>query len=580
MKQYFLPILLMMTLLATPTLAQKRDVKISIIETSDVHGRIFPYDFAQNTPAEGSLSRVATYVNQLRKHQGHSNVALLDNGDLLQGELTTYYFNYEDTKSPHLAARALNHLDYLCTNLGNHDIEIGRKAYDRFMNDCAMVNLGANVFDTEVGRLYLTAYMMEEIDGVRVGVIGLTTPTIPQWLPQHLWKGLDFRDMIATAHRVVPIIRRAGKADIVIALVHSGAGPANSQEKMMDNASIQLAEQVPGIDVVFCGHDHKIANQIVYNKGTGNPVILLNPGSNATHVAQADLHVTLNKGKVVSKNIEGMVVDVRPYEPDAHFLSEFEKDFLAVKQYAERVVGTNAHEIDSRISLFGSSAFVDVIHKLQLDLTGADISFSAPLLLDTRIPEGDIRISDLFNLYRYENQLAVIQMSGTEIKRYLEESYGQWTQQMKSPTDNMLLFHPDAENCKAPWERLQHSNYNFDSAAGIKYTVDLSKPKGQKIRITALANGRPFDLNRNYRVALNSYRACGGGNLLTKGAGIPQAQLKSRVIKTIDKDLRQLLIEEIQKTGKLKAEPLYNWRFIPEGWAANASERDAQLLFK
>lgn len=580
MKQSLLSLFLLMPLLAAPVFAQKRNIKISVIETSDVHGRIFPYDFAKNTPAEGSLSRVATYVQQLRRQQGHSNVILLDNGDLLQGDPTTYYYNYEETKSPHLAARVLNHLDYLCTNLGNHDIEIGRKAYDRFMNDCAMVNLGANVFDTEVGRLYLTAYVMEEVDGIRVGVIGLTTPTIPQWLPQHLWKGLDFRDMIATAHRVVPIMRRAGKADIVIALVHSGAGPLNSQEKMMDNASIQLAEQVPGIDAIFCGHDHKMTNQIIVNKGTGNEVALLNPGANATHVAQTDFILTLEKGQVVSKKLENRIIDVRPYTPDAQFLAEFENDFLAVRQYADRVVGVNAHEIDSRIALFGSSAFVDAIHKLQLNLTGADISFSAPLFIDTCIPKGNIHISDLFNLYRYENQLVVIQMTGTEIKRYLEESYGKWTQQMKSPSDHMLRFHPDATNRETPWERLQYSSYNFDSAAGIKYTVDLRKPQGQKIRITTLTNGRIFDLNRTYRVALNSYRACGGGNLLTQGAGIPQTELKNRVVKTIDKNLRQLLMEEIQKTGQLTAEPLYNWKFIPEGWAANASERDAQLLFK
>lgn len=563
------------------TQRSSREMRFSVLATSDVHGNFFPYDFIGQRPAEGSLSRVASYVRGLREKQGRFNVVMLDNGDLLQGQPSAYYYNYENTKAPHLAARMLNHLDYLCATMGNHDIEVGRSNYARWMDDCSFVTLGANVFDREKGKGYLTAYIIEEVGEIRIGVIGLTTPGTPHWLPEEVCKGLEFRDMVATAQRVVPIIRRAGKADVVIALIHSGVGPENSLVKMLENAAIQVAELVPDIDVVFCGHDHREANRKIVNKVSGKEVLLLNPADNATHVAQADFTLLLDKDrKVVSKQVEGRIVDVRPLVPDSEFMKLFHDDFEEVKKYTERVIGGNTNLIDSQTSLFGSSAIVDYIHKLQLSLTQAEISFAAPLSLDAVIPKGDIKVADMFKLYKYENQLCVMKLTGKEIINYLEESYARWTKQMTSPSDHMLWLRGDASNLSKKWQRLKHSSYNFSSAAGIRYTVDLRKPKGQKVYIKSMADGKPFYPNKTYRVALNSYRAAGGGDLLTEGAKIPQAELKSRIIKTLDRDIRHYIMEDIRRHGILDARPLNHWRFIPEGWAANASERDAEILFK
>ncbi len=558
-----------------------KNVEFSIVETSDVHGNYFPYDFINAKPGEGSLSRISTFVKQLRQKKGNHRVLLVDNGDILQGQPSAYYYNYVDTTGTHLCARMLNDMGYLCATLGNHDVETGHAVYDKWMDECGFAVLGANVYKRSEQRPYLTSYIQEEVDGVRIAVLGLITPTIPQWLPEYLWANLDFKDATETAKRIVPIMRRAAKADVVVVLIHSGVGPEHSQSRMLDHCAYQIAEQVPDVDVVFCGHDHRVANREILNDSTQQKVLVLNPGANAMRVAQADFILGLDaKGKVVKKQIKGKVVDIKEQTPDQEFLNKFQKDFEAVKQYTSQVIGYNKTNLDTRESFFGPSPFVDYIHSIQLAATGADISFAAPLSFDAAIPAGPIKMADLFNLYKYENQLLVLQLSGQEIKRYLEESYSIWTNQMQSPADHILLFRPDFEKALEPWQRLQHSSYNFDSAAGLNYTVDVRKPKGEKVTILTMADGTAFDLQKQYRVAVNSYRANGGGGLLTKGAGIPLEKLKSRVLWTSDREMREYLRRDIARQSEVNPHSINNWKFIPEDWVQQAATRDANILFQ
>jgi 5'-nucleotidase family protein len=558
-----------------------KNVEFSIVETSDVHGNYFPYDFINAKPGEGSLSRISTFVKQLRQKKGNHRVLLVDNGDILQGQPSAYYYNYVDTTGAHLCARMLNDMGYLCATLGNHDVETGHAVYDKWMDECGFAVLGANVYNRSEQRPYLTSYIQEEVDGVRIAVLGLITPTIPQWLPEYLWANLDFKDATETAKRIVPIMRRAAKADVVVVLIHSGVGPEHSQSRMLDHCAYQIAEQVPDVDVVFCGHDHRVANREILNDSTQQKVLVLNPGANAMRVAQADFTLGLDaKGKVVKKQIKGKVVDIKEQTPDQEFLNKFQKDFEAVKQYTSQVIGYNKTNLDTRESFFGPSPFVDYIHSIQLAATGADISFAAPLSFDAAIPAGPIKMADLFNLYKYENQLLVLQLSGQEIKRYLEESYSIWTNQMQSPADHILLFRPDFEKALEPWQRLQHSSYNFDSAAGLNYTVDVRKPKGEKVTILSMADGTAFDLQKQYRVAVNSYRANGGGGLLTKGAGISLEKLKSRVLWTSDREMREYLRRDIARQSEVNPHSINNWKFIPEDWVQQAATRDANILFQ
>ena len=226
-----------------------------------------------------------------------------------------------------------------------------------------------------------------------------------------------------------------------------------------------------------------------------------------------------------------------------------------------------------------NSELVDFIHSLQLRITGADISFNAPLTFDTKIPAGDVFMSDMFNLYKYENQIYTMMLTGREILGHLEMSYDLWVNTMKSPDDHIMLL---AEGEQDDNQRYMFKNlaFNFDSAAGIDYEVDVTKPDGQKVHILRMSNGEPFSLDKTYKVAMNSYRGNGGGELLTKGAGIPQEKLMERVVWQSERDQRYYLTQEIEKMGVADPKAFNNWRFVPEEWAKPAIERDRQLLFK
>ena len=225
------------------------------------------------------------------------------------------------------------------------------------------------------------------------------------------------------------------------------------------------------------------------------------------------------------------------------------------------------------------AAFLASISAFFLSLILSSYRFCAPLAFDVKIPKGKIHVSDMFNLYKYENQLYVMQLTGEEIKNYLEYSYGGWTVQMTSPDDHLLRFRKDAEKLPDAWQRLFRPSYNFDSAAGIIYTVDVTKPCGSKVTILSMADGTPFHMDKMYTVALNSYRGNGGGELLTKGAGISQDELKERIISSTDKDLRYYLMQYIEQKKVIEPRALGQWKFIPEEWAVPASKRDYEFLF-
>jgi 2',3'-cyclic-nucleotide 2'-phosphodiesterase/3'-nucleotidase len=259
-------------------------------------------------------------------------------------------------------------------------------------------------------------------------------------------------------------------------------------------------------------------------------------------------------------------------------LAYFQKDIDAVKTYVGQKIGCFKSPIYTRDSYFGNSAFTDLIHNLQLQITNADISLTAPLAFNSTIKAGDVTMADMFKLYRFENLLFTLRMTGEEVRKHLEYSYDMWTNTMISPDDHALRLNEDS---KEDQQRtgFQYYTFNFDSACGIDYEVDLTKPDGQKVKILRMSNGEPFDEKKWYKVAMNSYRANGGGELLTQGAGIPKDSLESRVIFHTDRDQRHFLTEEIRKMGTLDPKPNNNWKFVPEAWVKPALERDRQLLF-
>ena len=570
-------LLFLFALTATTLSAKPREIRFKILETTDVHGNYFPYDYLNQEPGKGSLIRAYSFVKAQRQLMKPQHVLLLDAGDILQGQPSAYYYNFMDTVSQHACASVLNYMQYDAATVGNHDIEAGHAVYDRWTKECRMPMLGANIICTSTGQPYWRPYTIIKKDGVRFAVLGLLTTGIPNWLPENLWSGMRFDDMVEVARKYMPEMRR--QADVVIGLFHSGVGRENATGTKNENASLQVAQQVPGFDLILCGHDHRKANRKIANVN-GDSVLVLNTGANAHFVAVADLVVEKNGKEVSVKSATGHLEDIDQWEVNPEMLAHFQPQIDAVKKFTQEVIGHNATELTTRPAFFGPSAFVDFIHQLQLKITGAQISFVAPLSFDARIPVGTIRVSDMFNLYKFENMLYVMQLTGQEIKDFLEYSYAGWTQQMSSPSDHLLLFNDRTINSPENWQRLRTPSYNFDSAAGILYEVDVTKPRGQKITIKSLATGEPFDLKQTYRVAVNSYRGNGGGGLMTEGAGIPREQLVKRVVWSTDKDLRYYLMQEIRQQKDIAPKALNQWKFVPENWTTPAAQRDSITLFQ
>ena len=344
-----------------------------------------------------------------------------------------------------------------------------------------------------------------------------------------------------------------------------------------ENATAAVAREVPGFDIIFFGHDHQVHNLWITNLA-GQKVLCLDPSCYVRNIAEATITLTYRDGKLRKKDIKGNIVSMDHEQVDEVMVSQYSDKIEQIKEYVSQPIGAFENDIYTRDSYFGNSAFCDLIHNLQLQITGADISLTAPLSFNTTIQAGTVTMSDMFKLYRFENLLYVLKMKGSEILGHLEMSYSLWTNTMRSADDHIMLLNDEA---KEDQQRSGFKNYtfNFDSASGIDYEVDVTKPKGQKVKILRMSNGEPFELDRWYRVVMNSYRGNGGGELLTLGAGIPRDSISKRIIYQSELDQRHYLTEEIRRLGTINPQPNHNWRFVPEDWVKPAIERDYRLLF-
>ncbi len=560
---------------------QERDTRparlvLRIIETSDVHGAIFPWDFINDHPSGGSLARVMSYVRAQREDTSQA-VLLLDNGDILQGQPVVYYYNFEDTVTEHICARVMNYMGYEAATVGNHDIEAGHAVYDRLMRQFDFPWMAANAVRDDDDQPYFKPYTLLEIRGVKVAVLGLITPGIPKWLPEEIWSGMHFEDMVETAKKWVPVIREREHPDVLIGLFHAGYdytyGRETATTPRNENASLLVAEQVPGFDLILIGHDHKTLNKEEPAPDHGQ-VLVLDPANAGRWVSSAVITLTKNTEGKYDKEVHGELVSMKGVAVDPAFRKEFAEDSARVMQYVSRPVARFTAPVSSVDALFGDSPFMGLIHTVQLDLSGADISFAAPLSLRSDIPAGEIHVRDLFKLYRFENLLYTMRLKGSEIKDYLEYSYDMWFNMMRSPADALLNYRQDGKRR----HRLAAPYYGFDSAAGIRYVVDVRKPAGKRVTILSMADGTPFDPERWYRVALNSYRGNGGGGHLTRGCGIPKDSLAARIITTTQKDLRYYMMHWMEKKQVITPHALGNWQVVPAGWVRAAEKREKRYF--
>ncbi len=607
----FLVILFALLAMTMSLAAQSKTVDLTFIETSDIHGAIYPYNFITAKPAPTSLAQVASLVKEERSVPG-ANVVLMDNGDSLQGQPTVYYYNFEKTDVPHIWAQAVNFLGYDAVGVGNHDIEAGHAVYDKLYKEIQAPVLSANVVKAD-GTPYFKPYTVIDKEGVKIAILGMITPKVPDWLPPQFWTGMQFEDMIQTAKKWVPIIQAQEHPDVLIGLFHSGVdytyGNVTKDTPNNENASQLVAEQVPGFDLVFVGHDHSgwsgqgwdpVNKKKIDVKGpNGNTVGIYGPFASAGNVAVVKMNLTMNDqtGKW-DKSVRGGLVDMKGYQPDPDFMAKFQPMFDEIKAWVDRPIGKMDGVITTRDSMFGDSAFVDLIHRIQLDLSNdptlglkpADISFAAPLSADSKIPsspDGTLYVRDMFNLYVYENFLYTMTLTGQQVKDFLEYSYKYWFDTMPNDGNHIINFQKDKDGklvfdnrTNMPLTATRY--YNYDSAAGINYVVDISQPAGNRITITSMSDGRIFNPDETYTVAINSYRGSGGGGHLELGAGIDKATILSMklVNGATTKDLRYFLLKWFEKQqGIIKVAPIGNWEVIPSDLAALGEKTDYPLLY-
>ena len=547
-----------------------------ILTTNDIHGRCFDSLYVSDA-SDNALTNISWYADSIRTAEGADNVILLDAGDCLQGDNAAYYFNYIDTTSKHLFARMAEYIGYDAVVVGNHDIETGHKVYDRMVETIDVPFLAANALRSDNGEPYFQEYVTLRRHGLKITIIGFTNPNIKGWLSPVLWEGMTFESLIPMAQEVVDRVSAEEKPDVVIVAVHAGTGKGDGA--ILESQGLDLFKSLRGVDFVVCAHDHR---PVVHQNDS---ICLINAGSHCRNLGFGTVTLKVEDGRVVSKTLKAELIPVDKKNVDTRMQETFRQDFEAVKVFTLKEVGQLKADLLTRDAYSGMSDYMNLIHTLSLGCAPAQISFAAPLTFNGFVESGTLVYNDLFTIYPYENQLFVVRMTGKEIKDYLEYSYDAWINTIDSAQDRLLKIadRPDPRTGQKAWSFINRS-YNFDSAGGLVYTVDVTKICGQRVTIQSLADGRAFDMTAQYNVAMTSYRASGGGGIMRNGAGIDTDNIAARTV-AYHPEIREILYDYLMKNGQISPEKIGDpavvgdWKFVPETMAEKALERDMGLLF-
>ena len=498
-----------------------KETNLVFLETTDTHGSFV--EFAND----------ATVIKKMQSEYGE-HLVLLDNGDNLQGSVYQYLSN-KDTTHLNLSASFLNFFPYQVVCVGNHDIEAGRPVFDRLYSEVTMPVVCANVIDESTGKPYFRPYTVLKRDGFKIAVLGLLTPYVVTWVPERLRPGLRFEQAEAAAAYWVKEILAKERPDLIVGLFHSGWEP---QEQNLpedaplgrENSTKWIAENVPGLDLIFYGHDHRAKAEKIVNC-EGDTVCVLNSGCRGAGLASAEVKLS----KKARPKIQIGLIPPREQDPDPDFLAMLQPYLDRAEAYQNTEVADLPVRISTDEMQQGSCLWVDEIHRCQFDVVESlgmpvDISLAAPLSGGKTLNPGMLKVKDFFVWYPFENSLAVMEMTGRDIKAHLEYSF-----------------------------QIRNTIYNYDCAAGIRYQINASKPYGERVSIMSMADGTPFSMDKTYRVVLNSYRSMGGGNHFVNGMGWSPEEIAKHRIWNSEEDLRSLFIEWARNKGTLDDTPYSNW---------------------
>ena len=532
-------VLLLLVLFSLFSFAKK--VNIVILETSDLHGRLFSYDYAiDQVDNSAGLTKVATIIKEERAK--NKNLILADNGDTVQDNNAELF----NSMPIHPMIQGLNDLKYDFWTLGNHEFNFEKEFLLKNISGFKGKVLSANVIK-EDGKPLVNPYIIKNIDGVRVAFIGMTPPHIPMWeasTPEH-FQGLNFIDPEDAVNKTLKEID--GKYDILIGLFHLGR-----DDEKGGNGVHKIAEKFPQFDIIFGGHEHAVYVE------KRNGVTIIEPGSYGSNVAKGEItYDTVTKEKVISaKNIP-----TKDVVEDLDLKKKFEYVDKKSKEYSNEVVGevtdTFIKNVDfitgeKKVTTIPTAQLMEtpvleLINEVQQYYAKSDVSSAALFNFGSNLEKGPFKRKDVAFIYKYTNTLMGVNITGENLLKYMEWSADYYNQLM--PDDLTISFD---ENVRG---------YNYDMFYGIDYKIDVTKPKGKRI-VDVKINGKTIQKNKVYKLAINNYRF---GTLLTLG-----------LIKETDKyydsydelqdggRVRDLIIKYIteQKNGKVAPKLANNWKII------------------
>lgn len=516
-------------------------VHLVLLGTTDLHGRIEPLDYWTNKPGNLGLAKIATLVRQVRGEQ--PNVLLFDSGDAIQGTPLAYYFARKEPSRVNPMILAMNAMGYDAMAVGNHEFNFGLGLLFKVQGEAHFPILGANVrAGCRECPNHFEPYVIKQIAGLRVGIVGFVTPSIPSFEVLENYKGYSFEPIVEAARRVIPEVRR--QADVVVVLSHSGLGPdpeagTGGDPRYLDlpgeQATIELAEKVPGIDVILFGHSHQeLAGRTIHG------ALLVQAKNWGASLARVDMDMARDADghwRVEEKRSALLpVTAATPVDATIERLNEpYER---ATQKYLDTRVATVAKTLSGATERYEDGPLVDLIQQVQLAYGHADVSLATMFVPAMRIHAGDVTVREASELYPYDNILYVVQMTGAQLRQALEHAasfYSGWP--------------------LAPGEKVHLPGYYADSAEGpgVTYTMDLTRPVGERI-VGLRYRGAPLDAAAKLRVAINNYRYSGGGGYDFKN--LP-------VVYRSPEEMRDLIVEYLGRTKTIPAEGDHHWRIIP-----------------
>ncbi|OZU89172.1 bifunctional metallophosphatase/5'-nucleotidase [Virgibacillus indicus] len=514
--------------------------KITLLYTSDVHGNAMPVLYGTNEAADIGLAKYASIVK--KKRTENKNIIVLDNGDLIQGTplMTHYVKDHTDKGNPMVGI--MNRIGIDAAVIGNHEFNFGSHILNDAVNQSNFPWISANILNERTSEpKFGPPYIIKNLNGVKVAIVGVTTHYIPNWeSPGHI-KGIQFDDAFSSLQNWVNKIRQAEKPDILIASYHGGfernIETGETTEVLTgENQGYQMCEQIEGIDILLTGHQHRKITGMI------NDVLVIQPGNNgqAYGEIEIDLESDGNSWSITDKKASLHYLDNVESDPDImNYMEELE---TSTQKWLDQPIGYIEGDMsitDSLQARIQKHPFIEFIQKVQMDASGVDISVTSLLNNSSEGFSSVVTMRDIVSNYMYPNTLVVLELTGKDIKEALEKS----AEYFVLDSDNKIAVNPDYVEPKP-----QH--YNYDMWEGIEYTINVSKPFGSRVE-SILYNDIPVSAYESYQVVLNNYRATGGGNYnMFKG---------KPVMKEIQQDAVELIRSYFEKHQTVEATAVNNF---------------------